>query len=56
VERLRRDWERLVTFNQLSKGHWHDLRKHDLRTNVVESPFASVQLRTMAGKQLKRVD
>lgn len=38
--------ERLVTFYQFPKEHWRHLRT----TNVVESPFAAVRLRTTAGK------
>jgi putative transposase len=52
VERLHTDWERLVTFYQFPKEHWRHLRT----TNVVESPFASVRLRTTAGKRYKRVE
>jgi putative transposase len=52
VERLHHDWERLVTFYQFPKAHWRHLRT----TNVVESPFASVRLRTVAGKRFKRVE
>jgi transposase-like protein len=52
VERVHTDWERLVTFYQFPKEHWRHLRT----TNVVESPFASVRLRTMAGKRYKRVE
>ena len=52
VERLHHDWERLVTFYQFPKEHWCHLRT----TNVVESPFASVRLRTTAGKRFKRVE
>lgn len=52
VERLHDDWERLVTFYQFPKDHWRHLRI----TNVVESPFAAVRLRTTAGKRFKRVD
>jgi transposase-like protein len=52
VERLHADWERLVTFYQFPKAHWRHLRT----TNVVESPFASVRLRTAAGKRYKRVE
>lgn len=37
---------------QFPKEHWRHLRT----TNVVESPFASVRLRTMAGKRFKRVE
>lgn len=52
VERLHADWERLVTFYQFPKDHWRHLRT----TNVVESPFAAVRLRTTAGKRYKRVE
>lgn len=52
VERLHVDWERLVTFYQFPKDHWRHLRT----TNVVESPFAAVRLRTTAGKRFKRVE
>lgn len=52
VERLHADWERLVTFYQFPKDHWRHLRT----TNVVESPFAAVRLRTTAGKRFKRVE
>ena len=52
VERLHHDWERLVTFYQFPKDHWQHLRT----TNVVESPFAAVRLRTTAGKRYKRVE
>lgn len=44
--------ERLVTFYQFPKEHWRHLRT----TNVVESPFAAVRLRTTAGKRFKRVE
>lgn len=52
VERLAHDWERLVTFYQFPREHWRHLRT----TNVVESPFAAVRLRTTAGKRYKRVE
>lgn len=52
VERLGRDWDRLVTFYQFPLEHWRHLRT----TNVVESPFAAVRLRTTAGKRYKRVE
>ncbi len=52
VDRLHTDWERLVTFYQFPKAHWRHLRT----TNVVESPFAAVRLRTTAGKRYKRVE
>jgi transposase-like protein len=52
VDRLHHDWERLVSFYQFPKDHWRHLRT----TNVVESPFAAVRLRTTAGKRYKRVE
>jgi putative transposase len=52
VERLADDWERLVTFYQFPREHWCHLRT----TNVVESPFAAVRLRTTAAKRFKKVD
>lgn len=51
VEILVSDWERMVTFYRYPKGHWVHLRT----TNVVESPFAAVRLRTAAAKRYKRV-
>jgi transposase-like protein len=51
AETLRRDWERMVTFYRFPQEHWHHLRT----TNVVESPFASVRLRTDAAKRYKKV-
>jgi transposase-like protein len=45
-------WDRLVTFYDFPEAHWKHLRT----TNVVESPFASVRLRTTAAKRFKRVD
>jgi transposase-like protein len=52
VERLLADWERLVTFYQFPREHWRHLRT----TNIVESPFATVRLRTTAAKRFKKVD
>jgi putative transposase len=52
VERLEDDWERLVTFYQFPREHWVHLRT----TNIVESPFAAVRLRTTAAKRFKRVE
>jgi putative transposase len=50
--RLEEDWERLVTFYAFPKEHWKHLRT----TNVVESPFAVVRLRTAAAKRFKKVE
>jgi putative transposase len=52
VERLANDWDRLVTFYQFPREHWPHLRT----TNVVESPFATVRLRTTAAKRFKKVE
>jgi putative transposase len=52
VERLGGAWERLVTFSQFPREHGRHLRT----TNVVESPFAAVRLRTTAAKRFKKVD
>lgn len=40
------------TYHQFSKEHWRHLRT----TNVVESPFAAVRLRTTAAKRFKKVE
>ena len=46
------DWERMVTFYDFPEAHWQHLRT----TNVIESPFASVRLRTTATKRFKQVE
>jgi putative transposase len=51
VELLEKDWQQLVAFYDFPKEHWKHLRT----TNVVESPFASVRLRTGAAKRFKKV-
>jgi putative transposase len=48
---LDQDWERMLTFYHFPKEHWKHLRT----TNVVESPFAVVRLRTSAAKRYKKV-
>ena len=52
VATLLRDWERMVTFYRFPKEHWRHLRT----TNVVESPFSAVRLRTDASRRYKRVE
>ncbi len=52
VEVLDDDWDRMTAFYDFPEKHWRHLRT----TNVVESPFASVRLRTTAAKRFKRVD
>ena len=52
VECLERDWDRLVAYYAFPQEHWKHLRT----TNVIESPFAAVRLRTSAAKRFKKVD
>lgn len=49
---LDHDWERMVCFYAFPKQHWKHLRT----TNVIESPFAAVRLRTTAAKRFKKVE
>ena len=49
---LERDWERLVAYYAFPQEHWKHLRT----TNVIESPFAAVRLRTSAAKRFKKVE
>jgi putative transposase len=51
-ETLIRDWDRMVTFLQFPQEHWKHLRT----TNVVESPFAALRLRTDAAKRFRKVE
>ena len=41
----------MVTFYDFPKAHWKHLRT----TNIIESPFAAVRLRTAAAKRYKKV-
>jgi putative transposase len=52
AEKLAHDWERMTAYYALPKEHWTHLRT----TNIIESPFASVRLRTAASKRYKKVD
>ena len=52
AERIEQDWDRMAAYYSLPKEHWVHLRT----TNIVESPFASVRLRTAASKRYKKVD
>ena len=52
VETLLRDWDRMVTFYNYPKEHWRHLRT----TNIVESPFSAIRLRTDASRRFKRVE
>jgi transposase-like protein len=51
-ETLVRDWDRMVTFYRFPQEHWRHLRT----TNVVESPFAGLRLRTDAAKRYKKIE
>jgi transposase-like protein len=51
-ETLLRDWDRMVTFYRFPQEHWRHLRT----TNVVESPFAGLRLRTNAAKRYKKAE
>ena len=42
----------MVTFYRFPQEHWRHLRT----TNVVESPFAGLRLRTNAAKRYKKVE
>jgi transposase-like protein len=52
VQILEKDWDRMVTFYGYPQAHWKHLRT----TNVVESPFATVRLRTDAAKRFRRTE
>lgn len=45
-------WEGMVTYYSFPSEHWTHIRT----TNVVESPFAAVRLRTGAAKRFKKVE
>ncbi len=51
-EAIERDWGRMVTFYDYPRQHWRHLRT----TNPVESPFASLRIRTDAARRYKKVD
>jgi transposase-like protein len=52
AQKLQADWERMVTFYGYPKEHWAHLRT----TNVVESPFSAIRLRTDAARRFKKVE
>ena len=52
VARLEADWDRLVSYYDFPEPHWKHLRT----TNVIESPFAAVRLRTTAAKRFARTE
>ena len=48
---IEEDWERMVSYYRYPRAHWRHLRT----TNVIESPFAALRLRTDAAKRFKKV-
>ena len=48
---IEEDWERMVSYYGYPRAHWRHLRT----TNVIESPFAALRLRTDAAKRFKNV-
>lgn len=52
AKKLDDDWDRMVAYYAFPKDHWVHLRT----TNIIESPFASVRLRTAASKRYKKVE
>ena len=48
---IEKDWERMVSYYRYPRAHWRHLRT----TNVIESPFAALRLRTDAAKRFKKV-
>ena len=52
AQMLDQDWDRMVTFYRFPKDHWIHLRT----SNIVESPFAALRLRTDAAKRFKKVE
>lgn len=50
VRTLEKDWDRMVTFYAYPAEHWKHLRT----TNVVESPFSTVRLRTDAARRFHK--
>jgi transposase-like protein len=52
TEKILVNWERLITFYSYPEEHWIHLRT----TNIVESPFNAIRLRTNASKRFKKVE
>jgi transposase-like protein len=51
VKKLFCDWDRMVSFYDFPEEHWRHIRT----TNVVESPFSAVRLRTGAARRYRNV-
>ena len=52
AELISKDWERMIAFYDYPQEHWKHLRT----TNIIESPFSSVRLRTNASRRYKKVE
>jgi transposase-like protein len=52
ADKLLVDWERMTAFYAYPREHWRHLRT----TNIVESPFDAIRLRTNAGKRYRLVE
>jgi len=52
TETLLNDWDRMVSLYAFPREHWVHLRT----TNIVESPFDMIRLRTNAARRFKRVE
>jgi len=52
VEILEKDWPMLTAYFAFPSEHWKHLRT----TNIIESPFSAIRLRTSPAKRFKRVD
>jgi transposase-like protein len=52
AELIAKEWERMVAFYDYPREHWKHLRT----TNVIESVFSSVRLRTDASRRYKKVE
>ena len=51
AELIDENWEQMVSFYRFPRGHWRHLRT----SNVIESPFAALRLRTDAATRFKKV-
>ena len=51
AELIEENWEQMVSFYRFPRAHWRHLRT----SNVIESPFAALRLRTDAAKRFKKV-
>ena len=50
AELIKEHWDRMVSYYRYPRAHW----RHLWTTNVIESPFAALRLRTDAAKPSRR--